>query len=130
MWRRKKEMKTFQKKLEESVQGLKSQLREAYRCEEERKRNTEKLQEKASYLKGQIRDDFSKLHEFLYKEEENLKEKLERKEMEILQQLEENGVKTAQEISKLELSISEIQKRQNIQRAEELLKDIKAALTG
>nr|XP_014345222.1 PREDICTED: zinc-binding protein A33-like [Latimeria chalumnae] len=50
--------------------------------------------------------------------------------MEILQQLEENRVKTAQEISRLEQLISKMQKRLNYQRAEELLKDIKAALTG
>ncbi|XP_005998194.1 zinc-binding protein A33-like [Latimeria chalumnae] len=85
---------------------------------------------KVNHLKQQIRDDFSKLHEFLYKEEVKLKEKLERKEMEILKQLEDNGIKTAQVISKLEQTISEIQKRLNSQRAEELLKDIKAALTG
>ncbi|XP_064409030.1 E3 ubiquitin-protein ligase TRIM52-like [Latimeria chalumnae] len=85
--------------------------------------------EKTSYLKKQMREDFSKLHKFINKEEGDFKNKLERKEMEVLKQLEENGVKTAQQISRVEQSISEIQKRLNSQR-QELLKDIKAALTG
>nr|XP_014345240.1 PREDICTED: zinc-binding protein A33-like [Latimeria chalumnae] len=121
---------TYKGKLEKSLRGLQSQLKEAYRCGEEGEKETKTLQEKASYLKKQIRENFSKLHDFLYKEEEKLKEKLERKEMEILQQLEENRVKTAQEISKLEHSISEIQKRLDSQTAEEFLKDIKTVLTG
>uniref|UniRef100_H3B217 Tripartite motif containing 69 n=1 Tax=Latimeria chalumnae TaxID=7897 RepID=H3B217_LATCH len=120
----------YKEKLEKSVQGLQSQLKEAYKCREEKVtrflKETEQTPQKrkVNHLKQQIRDDFSKLHEFLYKEEVKLKEKLERKEMEILKQLEDNGIKTAQVISKLEQTISEIQKRLNSQRAEELLKDI------
>uniref|UniRef100_H3B2C7 Tripartite motif containing 35 n=1 Tax=Latimeria chalumnae TaxID=7897 RepID=H3B2C7_LATCH len=106
----KEAFQTYKEKLEGSVRGLQSELKEANRCGEEGEKARKKFQEKASCLKKQIRDDFSKLHEFLHKEEEKLKEKLERKEMEILQQLEENRVKTAQEISRLEHSISEIQK--------------------
>uniref|UniRef100_H3B148 Uncharacterized protein n=1 Tax=Latimeria chalumnae TaxID=7897 RepID=H3B148_LATCH len=120
----------YKEKLQKSVWGLQSQLKEAYECGEEGEKETKMFLEKTSHLKGQIRDGFSKLHEFLYKEEEKLKEKLQKKEMEILKQLEETGVKTAQEISKLEQLISEIQKRLNSQRAEELLKDINTILTG
>ncbi|XP_064408850.1 E3 ubiquitin-protein ligase TRIM39-like [Latimeria chalumnae] len=119
----------YKKILEESVRGLQSQLKEAYKCREDGKNKTKVLQEKANHLKMEIRDDFSKLHDFLYKEEKSLKETLEIKEMEILKQLEQYGVKAAQEISKLEQLISGIQKRLSSQRAEELLKDIKAALT-
>uniref|UniRef100_H2ZVD3 Uncharacterized protein n=1 Tax=Latimeria chalumnae TaxID=7897 RepID=H2ZVD3_LATCH len=79
------------------------------------------IYEKTSYLKKQMREDFSKLHKFINKEEGDFKNKLERKEMEVLKQLEENGVKTAQQISRVEQSISEIQKRLNSQR-QELLK--------
>uniref|UniRef100_H3AE71 Uncharacterized protein n=1 Tax=Latimeria chalumnae TaxID=7897 RepID=H3AE71_LATCH len=120
----------YKEKLEESVQGLQSQLKEAYKSGEEGKNKTKILQGKASYLEKQIADDFSKLHDFLYKEEKNLKGNLERKKMEILKQLEKNGVKTAQQISGLEQSISVIQKRLNSQRAEELLKDITETLAG
>ncbi|XP_005998221.2 zinc-binding protein A33-like [Latimeria chalumnae] len=126
----KEAFQVYKEKLEESMRDLQSELKEAYECGEEGDKETQKFQEKTSCLKEQLREDFSKLHDFLYKEEENLREKMKIQETEILKKLEENGVKTTQQISRLEQSISEIQKRLNSQRVEELLKDIKAALTG
>nr|XP_014345221.1 PREDICTED: E3 ubiquitin-protein ligase TRIM39-like [Latimeria chalumnae] len=117
----------YKRKVQGSLRGLQSELKEAYRCQEDGRNKNKKLQDKVDCLKRQIREEFSELHEFLNEEERNLRTKVEQEETEILQRLEDYESKTAQEITKLELLRTKLQKKLS-SREEELVKDIKATL--
>uniref|UniRef100_H2ZZ61 Uncharacterized protein n=1 Tax=Latimeria chalumnae TaxID=7897 RepID=H2ZZ61_LATCH len=102
---------SFQKMLEDSLRTLQNQLREAYQHLDEEVKEIRALQTKAEHLRNHIGSEFYKLRQFLDEEEKSLKAKLEGAEKKNLLRLEESRIATAQEVSKLQHTIREIEKR-------------------
>ncbi|XP_006011867.1 nuclear factor 7, brain-like [Latimeria chalumnae] len=118
---------TGKKMLEDSLRTLQNQLREAYQHLDEEVKEIRALQTKAEHLRNHIGSEFYKLRQFLDEEEKSLKAKLEGAEKKNLLRLEESRIATAQEVSKLQHTIREIEKRLQSNNVE-MLMGVKAAL--
>ncbi|XP_060706625.1 uncharacterized protein LOC132832552 [Hemiscyllium ocellatum] len=109
--------------LQKKLDSLQKQLAEISTSQKAEEANINTVKQQAGNLQNNIAAKFDQLHQLLHQQEQSLRTKLQQKEADTLQKLEQNLDKISEQRLAVERTVEEIQKRLTLQEAD-FLKDV------